>query len=203
MTCTVSAGAINAVTVVNNGAGYQSAPTVTVVPDPRDTPTTSAVLTAALTGSGTVTGMLITNHGTPVTSVPTFTFASGAAAATMVMAFTATGFSVDNGGAVYGNAQPFLVTVAGGVVAGAAGTTANPQISTKVFTPRTGFITVTSTAGGAVTATGAVVEDGGLFQRVPTGFVTAAGTSALPTTTAIVTITVGGVTDTAFIQASP
>lgn len=199
-TCTVSAGAINAVTVVNNGAGYQSAPQITVVPDPRDTPTTTAVLTAALTGSGTVTGLVMTNHGTPVTSVPTFTFSSGAAAATMVMAFAATGFTVDNGGAVYGNAQPFLVTAAGGVVAGSAGTTGNPQISTKVFTPRTGFITGTSTSGGAVTATGAVVEDAGLFQRVPTGFVTAAGTAALPTTTAIVTITVGGVSDASFLQ---
>ena len=199
-TCTVSAGAINAVTVVNNGAGYQSAPRITVVPDPRDTPTTTAVLTSALTGSGTVTGLVMTNHGTPVTAVPTFTFSSGAATATMVMAFAATGFSVDNGGAVYGNAQPFLVTAAGGVVGGSAGTTVNPQISTKIFTPRTGFITGTSTAGGAVTATGAVVEDAGLFQRVPTGFVTAAGTSALPTTTAIVTITVGGVADTSLVQ---
>lgn len=205
-TAAVSAGAISAVTVVNQGAGYVTAPTITVVPDPRDTITTTAVLTvnATLTGSGTITAVLCTDHGQAQTAVPTLAFAGGggaSAAATAVMCFTATGFTVGNGGAVYGNAQPFLVIGAGGVVAGTAGAVVNPQFDRSVMTPRSAFITGTSTAGGAVTATGAVIQDGGLFQAVPSGFVIASGTGALPTTTAIVTITVGGTTDTSYVQA--
>lgn len=201
--CTVSAGAINAVTVIDQGAGYTTAPRITIVPDPRDTVTTQAVLTTALTGSGTITAILCTDHGTPLTSVPTLTISGGggaSGAATVVMCFTATGFTVDNGGAVYGNAQPFLVTAAGGRVAGAAGAVVNPTVGVGLLNPRTAFITGTSTAGGAVTATGAVIQDGGLFAAVPTGFVTAAGTAALPTTTAIVTVTVGGVSDLSLVQ---
>lgn len=208
MTCTVSAGAINAVTVVNQGAGYQTAPSVVIVPDPRDitAPATNVatpgVLTTALTGSGTVTAVLPTNHGTPVTAIPTLTFSSGSAAATVVMAWTVTGFSVGTAGAVYGNAQPFLVIAAGGIVPGSAspGAVVNPALGPNLFVPRTGFITGTSTSGGAVTATGLVIQDGGLFQAVPNGFVIASGTAALPTTTAIVTLTVGGVSDTVLIQ---
>ncbi len=116
------------------------------------------------------------------------------------MNWVATGFTVDTAGAVYGNAQPFLVTAVGGIAGGTAGATVNPSIGKNLLKPRTSFITGTSTAGGAVTATGLVVVDPGLFASVPTGFVTAAGTAALPTTTAIVTITVGGVTDTVQIQ---
>lgn len=206
ITAAVSASAVSAVTVVNQGAGYTTAPTITVVPDPRDTITTTAVLTvnATLTGSGTITAVLCTDHGQAVTTVPTLTFTGGggaSAAATAVMCFTATGFTVGTAGAVYGNAQPFLVIAAGGVVAGTAGAVVNPQFDRSVLTPRSGFITGTSTAGGAVTATGAVIQDGGIFQAVPTGFVIASGTAALPTTTAIVTITVGGVTDTTLVQA--
>ena len=203
MTCTISGGAINAVTVVDQGAGYTSAPTITVLPDPRDTgPTTPAVLTAALTGSGTVTAVVCTNRGTALTSVPTLTFAGGggsSAAATVAMCFTATGFSVGAGGAAYGNAQPFLVQAVGGQAGGTPGAVVNPSISTNLLKPRMGIITGTSTAGGAITATGAVVVDGGLFAAVPTGIVTAGG-SGLATTVGQATITVGGVTDTVLIQ---
>lgn len=202
MTCTVSGGAINAVTVVNQGGGYQAAPTITVVPDPRDTVTTTAVLTAATTGSGAVTAMVCTDHGTAVTSVPTFTFSSGSAAATMVMAFTCTGLTNSTAGTGGGNAQPYLVEVAGGIVAGTAGTVVNPQLGPKVFTPRAGLLTGTTSAGGATQDSSAVIDDPGLFQRVPSSFYTASGTG-LWTVTPVSTVTVGGTTDTVFIQASP
>lgn len=201
MTCTVSGGVINAVTVVNQGAGYTSAPTVIVIPDPRDTVTTAAVLTATLTGSGTITALVRTDHGTPLTSVPTFTFSGGggsSAAATAVMAFVATGFTVGAGGAAYGNAQPFGVITTGGIVGGSAGAVVNPLLGPGIFTPRQANISGTSTAGGAITATGAVVNDGGLFQAVPNGLVIAGG-SGLATTVGQVTITVGGVSDTFFL----
>ena len=201
MTCTISAGAVNAITVTNQGAGYQTAPAVLVVNDPRDTVGSGAVITNALTGAGTVTAVLCTNPGTALTAVPSLTFSGGggsSAAATAVMLFTATGFTVGAGGVAYGNAQPFLVLTGGGIVSGAAGAVVNPAVSTGLLVPRQANITGTSTAGGAVTATGAVVNDGGLFQAVPTGFVIAGG-SALPTTVAQVTITVGGVSDTSLL----
>lgn len=200
---TVTGGAISAVTVINQGAGYTIAPTITVVPDPRDTITTPAVLTvnATLAGAGTITALLCTDHGTPLTAVPTLSFSGGggaSAAATAVMCFVATGITVGAGGAAYGNAQPFLVITGGGVVGGTPGAVVNPNIDKLIFTPRQANITGTSTAGGAVTATGIVINDPGMFQAVPSGFVIAGG-SALATTVAQVTVTVGGVSDTSMI----
>lgn len=205
-TCTVSGGVVNAVTVTNQGAGYTTAPTITVVRDPRDTTAgaVTAVLTvnATLAGSGTVTAILCTGQGSAVTAVPTLTITGGggaSAAATAVMCFTATGFTVGTAGVAYGNAQPFLILTGGGIVPGTAGATVNPFVGPSLLTPRQANITGTSTAGGAIQTTGAVVNDGGLFQAVPTGFVIPGG-SGLPTTTGAVTITVGGVTDTVIVQ---
>lgn len=200
MVTTVSAGAIGTITVTNQGAGYQTAPSVVVVPDPRDTPTTNAVLTTALTGTGTVTAVQPTNHGTPVTAIPTLAFSSGSAAATVIMAWTCTAITFSNAGVAYGNAQPYLCTIAGGITAatGASGDL-NPDLSLKLFVPRTGFATGTSDAGGTLIVA-PIIDDGGLFQRVPNVFITASGTAALPTTTAIAAATVGGVTDTVSLQ---
>lgn len=204
-TCTVSAGAINAVTVVNQGAGYATAPSITIVPDPRDTSiTTQAVLTPALTGSGTITAILCTNHGTALTSVPTLTITGGggaSGAATVVMCFTATGITVVDGGAVYGNAQPFVVVTGDGKCAATPGAVTNPSVGNDLLVPRLANIRGTSTAGGAVTATGLRVIDGGLFSAVPIGACITAG-ATVPTTTATITVTVGGVSDLSLLQAA-
>lgn len=208
-TCTISAGVINAVTVVNQGAGYNAVPTITVVPDPREAaqtspgPTTTAVLTinATLAGAGTVTGVLLASHGTPLTSVPTLTFTGGggsAAAATVAMCFTATGFTITTAGVAYGNAQPFLVVSGAGPVGGTAGATINPNYGQTLLFPRQCNIIGTSTAGGAVTATGAIINDGGLFATVPTAFVIPG--NSVPTTQGVVALTVGGVSDWSVIQ---
>lgn len=199
-TATVSAGAISAVTVVNQGAGYAIAPTIQIIPDPRDTITTAAVLTvnSTLAGSGTITAILCTDHGTPLTAVPTLTITGGggaSGAATVVMCFAATGITVGAGGAAYGNAQPFMVLTGGGSNTSTPGAVVNPQVSTDLIDIRQANFTGTSTAGGAVTATNLVTNDAGLFEAVPLGFVIAGGTG-LATTVAQVTITVGGITDT-------
>lgn len=198
---TLTAGAISTVTVVNQGAGYLTAPTITVLPDPRDTTGSGGVLTvnSTLAGAGTVTAIVCTDHGTPLTAVPTLSITGGggaSAAATAVMCFTGTGFTVTNGGAAYSNTA-FGVLTTGGVVAGAAGAVVNPSIGPGLFTPRQANFSGTA-AGAVVTATGAVVNDGGLFQSVPTGLVLTSGTGA-PTTVASVTITVGGVADTSYL----
>lgn len=198
---TVSGGAITAVTVVNQGAGYTVAPTITILPDPRDAITTYGRLTTTLTGAGVITAVVCTDPGQPQTAVPTLAFAGGggaSAAATAVMNFAVTGFTVGAGGVAYGNAQPFGIITIGGRVPGTPGAVVNPNIADMILTPRQANISGTSTAGGAIQTTGAVVNDAGLFQAVPQGLVIAGG-SGLATTVGQVTMTVGGVSDTSLM----
>ena len=195
-------GNISAVTMIDNGAGYATAPKCYLIPDPRELtaatpgPTTAPVLTANLAGSGTVTAVICTNPGAPVTTAPTLSFSGGggaSAAATAVMCFGVTGFTVGAGGTGYGVANAFAIITSGGIVSGSAGTYANPSISTNVFTPRQANISGTAGAGGNVTATSSVINDAGLFQAVPTGIVLSAGGNV--TVPGNVTMTVGAVTD--------
>jgi hypothetical protein len=111
------------------------------------------------------------------------------------MCFTATAFAVSNAGVGYTSA-PFAIITGGGVVAGTPGAVVNPAIGPGIFTPRQANLS--GAAGTTLSATGLVVNDGGLFQAVPTGYVLNSGT-AVQTTNASVTITVGGVSDTSYI----
>lgn len=202
--CTISAGAINAVTVTNQGAGYTVAPTIQIVNDPRDTTGSGGVLTvnATLAGSGTLTAMYPTDPGTVLTAVPTFTFSPASTiAATAIMNFVVTGYTADTAGVAYGTSQPFLVTSTNNIVAGtAASDTVGPIAGKSLTFPRPARLAGTSTAGGATTATGIVIEDAGFgIQRVPSAIITAGG-GALPTTAAAGSFSVGGITDTSFIQ---
>ena len=205
---TLTGGGLDVGVVTNAGAGYTTAPTITIVPDPRETGTQGGVLTvnATLANSGSITAVICTDPGTTAqTSTPTLTFSGGggsAAAATVLMNYTVTGFTVGTAGAVYGNAQPFLVMSGSGVsTASLASGIVDPILDTGISISRQAIIGGTSTAGGAVTATGIVIVDGGWgFQRIPDLYVFPSGTGALPTTTAIVTATVGATTDTCFVQ---
>lgn len=198
LTCAISAGAISAVTVVNQGAGYNVAPTVSVVNDPRDTVGSGGTIVAALAGSGTITAVVCTNHGTPVTAVPTLTFSGGggsSGAATAVMCFSITGVGSVTGGAGYGNALAFGVITTGGQAP--AGTGTNPANAANLLIPRQASGAGVSTSGGALTATGFAFTDTGLFSAVPSTLVIG---SAIATGQGAVPVTVGGVTDSVFIQ---
>jgi hypothetical protein len=189
---------INAVTVVNQGAGYLSAPVISVLNDPRDTVGSGGSITTTTTGSGTITGVLVTNHGTPVTSVPTLTFTGGGytttAAGIAIMCFTTTAYTVTSSGSGYsGNV---LITGLGGFSTTAASYT-NTYTQSLLVRQRPAFI------GGALstsnlTATGQTVYDGGIFPGVPTGYVSGYGTASA----AQVSFTVGGVTDTVILIAA-
>lgn len=201
---TISGGVVNAVTVINEGAGYSAGiPTITVITDPRDTSTTivSAVLTGVLTAAGTVKAVVVTDPGAPQTAVATLSFAGGggsAAAATAIYCFAVTDFTVGAGGAAYGNAQPVLVLGYGGIVSGTAAN-ANPAIEKGIFQTRMAVINAFSDAGGAIITTNEVISDPGLSQNVPLLAVIAGG-SGLATTVAQLTATVGGITDTSIVQ---
>lgn len=204
-TCSVTGGAITAVTVTNQGAGYTIAPTITVVNDARDLTGTGAVLTvnATLAGSGTLTALYPVDPGTPLTSTPTFTFSPASTiAATAIMNFVVTGFTISQAGTGGGNAQPFMLVFPPKIVAGTrAANTAGPIADTGLVIPRASWLNGTTTSGGGVQTAGIVIADAGFaHQAAPDGFVTPGGTGGPFVTGPWVASTVGGITDTSYLQ---
>jgi hypothetical protein len=220
-TVALTSGAITTLTITDQGAGYTVPPNIYYITDPRDpnVGSTSTPITVAgtpvtingvqagqqalvLTGANTVAAVVCTDPGNPQTAVATLAFAGGGgsgAAATMLMNFAVTGFTVTAGGTVYGNAQPFVVNTVGGLSAAVAVHTL-PSYEGGITQIRPSQIAGTSTAGGAIQTTGSQIIDPGIgFQVVPFMSVTAAG-NALPTAIAQAAATVGGVSDYVMLQ---
>jgi hypothetical protein len=217
---TLSSG-VPSISVQNQGAGYATAPAIRIIPDPRESlattpgPTTTAIATTTLTGSGTITGLVCTNHGTATTlayngTYPTLTFAGGggsSAAATPLFNWAATGFTVISAGSGYSNNVPFVVQGFQGPLPTAAGS-ANPQLYTNLLTPRMSQIVGNTAAGTTIVNTGAVVNDPGAIlypSYVSSGTVTNTGIlvagQAAPTTYGTAGVNLGGVTDTVGLYA--
>lgn len=166
----VSAGAVSSITVVDQGAGYASAPGVNLYPNPLDPnlgTITIPACTAALTGSGEITAVLPVLPGTVLTAAPTLTIngVGSSATATAIMALTVATLTVTGGT----NNHPVMSV--GGLVTTAAGAIANPSISTGLFIPRP-FLGYES---GATTG---VIIDGGLFQVAPAAYSPGGGTDS-------------------------
>lgn len=195
------------VQILNQGAGYTSAPNVTFIPDPREAtaatpgPTANAVVVLTLTATGTLTGLYPSNHGTALTGVPTLTFSTGTGAATVIMNFTVTAFtftSTTAQGAGYPTGTT-MISTANLVAAQASPAPINPLHASQITFPRPARITA-NVVGGVITTTGQIVEDPGLgIQLVPS-----MGILGVNTTGAAVAImgtpTVGGVNDTSYVQ---
>lgn len=86
-TSALTSGAVSSITIRTAGAGYLTAPPITIVPvqtDPGFTNglITNATATVALTGSGTLTGLLLVNFGAPLTTAPTLTVSGAGTSAT-------------------------------------------------------------------------------------------------------------------------
>lgn len=213
-----STGVISAVALVNAGAGYTSTPNVYVVPqsavygatplglvnNPVNSPfyglqpsglvgatTGGASITAnGTTGSGTLTGLVVTNYGSGYagTTIPTITITgAGAAAATAIMSMSLTALTITNGGVAFG-AAPIWETSLGLITNFNNNNDALPRASRGV----------TTLSGGVINTI--VIEDPGFgFQKTPVaGTVMTGGTPA--TTEATLTPVVGGITDTSFLQ---
>jgi hypothetical protein len=209
---TLTAGAVSSITVVDQGAGYTAAPTITLVTNPSDpniastlSPITVAKATCTLTGANTVTAVLCTYQGTPLTALPTLAFSGGggsAAAATAIGVFTTTAAALTGtAGAAYNPSAPYYGTALGGYTTAAAGAVVNPSIGTKAFTPRpANFGVVTSTAGSAIANATFPINDGGLYQNA-SAVSTLVGPPnlTLVTTGVTFTTTFGGVSDISFI----
>src|SRR5256885_1852938 len=122
-TCTISAGAVNAVTVTQQGAGLLGLPGITIIPQPGDTTGGGALLgwtsgNSAQVGSGTLLAIWPSFYGTAVTAVPTFTFSpASTTAVTAIMNFTVTGITNTTPGVGYTNAYALWQ---GGMKAGSA-----------------------------------------------------------------------------------
>jgi hypothetical protein len=157
-----------------------------------------AVLTvnSTLGGSGTTTGIVITDYGSNYTgtTIPTITFTGGptSAAATAIMSFSVTSVSVANAGvALSGNASGWTTT--SGLVQAHDGN--NGYYCIK---PANGITTLSSTTTTILTSF--TVEDPGFgLQKVP-GVIVGAVPGVAPTTNPGGTAVCGGLADTNIIQ---
>jgi hypothetical protein len=165
------------------------------MPGNQNTSAAGAQLTSvALTGSGTLTGIVVVNPGTNYsgTTIPTVTITggglAGGVAATAIMSMSLISVTITNAGSGYGAGNPPIFETSLGFVASST--------NNGLFLPRSGR-GVTTLAGGAVASF--VVEDPGFgLQKVP--FVAVLDTSADNTTLATGTAVVGGVNDTTVLQ---
>jgi len=203
--CALTSGAVSSVTVDNQGAGYVSPPVVTFVNDPREgaNGTTIGINAAAittLTGAGGVTAILCTDHGTPLTAVPTFTFSptTGTPAATCVMCWTITAYVVSATTAGSGYVSPVIISAYTTPISGSVLT--NPFIQNALVKGRRAFI-LGALSAGALTATGQTIIDGGVYDQVPTMYIQSQNVfGAGPVAGVFLSPSMGGVTDTSYVM---
>lgn len=212
----ISGGTITSFTIINPGAGYTSAPVVTIVPQNSDlnamsttVKVTNASALASLSGVGQITALLMTNEGSnPLSVAPALTFTGGggsAAAATAVMAFTITGWSITTGGsAPPGAGGTFQMQTSGGAIqaltSGLTSPASSVVLGANLLIPRQAqIVAVVSGAGGTLSvltgsaqAASSGIIDGGLFTTVPTIYA--------PGTNGVYAAVVGGASDTIFVQ---
>ncbi len=170
----IASGTVSAVTYTNPGAGYPSAPKMVIVPSPFDpnlsTGITAATVSASIIGSGSITGVLCTNSGSPISPPTAITLTpSGAGSqATVVPIMCQTTTSVSLIGTGIGVGTGAGITSTGG--APSTGTiTTSPQFNHTYWIPRPLQAAGTITGVGSVTAQVATIIDGGLFMGIPTG----------------------------------
>jgi hypothetical protein len=197
--CAITSGAVSSVTVTDQGAGYTNAPNVYFKPDPRDLTGSGAIATATLTGAGTITSILVTDHGNPVTSLPTLSFSGGggaSAAATAIMCWSITAYTVSVAGSGYAGAVE--ITGLGGNPSGGTGT--NPSTQLKLVRTRRASIQG-ALSGVGITATGQSVDDGGIYEGAPSVLIIDSPQPTI-TTAATLAFTMGGQNDSFAIKAA-
>lgn len=197
---------VTSVVVVNQGAGYTTAPTIAVSNDARDTVGVGAILTcnSTLIGNTQVTALYPSNPGTALTAVPTLSFSpTSAITATPVMNFTVTGLSGVGSQTGFGSAAASVLClgIGGNVTPNATRITAGiagPIMDVNLTQERPAILLITGNSN-ALTTTASIIDGGVGFQTIPTPFIIPAGGST-NTTAGIATFTVGGTTDTSYLQ---
>lgn len=195
---TISGGVVTGITVTNQGAGYATPPFITLLNDPRDTTGSGGTALATLTGAQTMTGLLCTNHGTPLATTPTLAFTGGggsAAAATVLMDQAIASYTISAAGSGYTDGSKQITTTGTGLLSLTPIYT-NPATQQGLLRPAPALIipggSTTFTAAGSITVEPGHFYSGTGVQTVVTG---AAGSGA-----GTVTLTFGGVTDTFWMQ---
>ena len=197
----ISSGTISSITVTNQGAGYTAAPAITVLPDPYDpnflsgtTAITNGTAVCSLTGTGSLTGLLLLNPGIPVATTMTLTIAGAGTTATAVPLFlqTVASASFTNAGAGYGANS--ILSSSGGFNTN-TGAFTNPQHDMTGFIPRPAMATLVQ-SGGTFTSI-SKIYDAGLFLSTPFALPL---TNGVVTTLSTITFTTGSQNDTVRIQ---
>lgn len=206
--CNLNAnGTINTVTLQQGGAGLTAPGTIQAVQQFGDVNPGGAnlVLQANLNNSGNLIAMWPLTPGTPQTAVPTLTFnTGGSTAATPIMDFTVTGFTVTTAGANLGVSATAAIISANGALnatQNAAITGADYAIAASM--PRMAWLSTKSESNGNLSNNGnVVVTDGGInLQAIPMLAVIPSNTNGISTNALPVLVAqVGSVVDTSFMQ---
>lgn len=195
----LSSGSVSSITVINQGAGYLTAPNISIVPNPADpninTGITNAAAVCSLTGTGSVTAVICTNSGAPVASTMSLTITGAGASATATPLFlqTTTSVTVGNAGVGYGTLT--ALTTSGGYNTTASPSWTNPSIQLYGFVPRQAQIAMAMSGTGLTSVTS--ITDGGLFLSTPAAVPL---TNGIVTTISTLTIVLGSANTTARIQ---
>lgn len=198
---TISSSTGSTLVIDNQGGGYTTAPTVTIINDPRDTTGTNMQVTVTLnTLTTAIAGVLVTDHGTPVSTVPTLSSANSGAgtswAGTAIMCWGVTAYTLTSGGSVYSTTANAAYQVGGQLLIAAAGTIANTTYcGNGIFTPRPA---VMQFAGGTSLSTAnSAIVDAGLFQALP--YMAMQSWNTIPSAVGILAVTPGGVADVSYM----
>jgi hypothetical protein len=206
-----ASGSIAAISLTNPGAGYPSAPVVTVVPSPFDPNLSIGITTASvsfsLTASGSITGVLCTNNGGPLIngSLANVTLTLGGAGSsgslTAIVMQTIVSSSVSGPGVGYGTAEVGAIAIGGAPPTGAI--TANPDSLRLAWISRPAQLGLTGANTSVSVGSALVVYDGGLFEGTPTLLVGTTTGVAAPSTVATIAVVMGGRPDVATLQKAP
>lgn len=172
----ISSGTVNGFTFTNPGAGYTTAPTLVLLPNPTDpnitTGITAATLAFTLTNSGALTGAVCTNSGAPLANPANITLtiagAGSGASLTANVLQTVTAVSVTGAAGGYGTVTALATTVGGVPVAGSI---AGPSSIGIAWRPRPLQAALTVTGAGSLAPQVGTIYDGGLFLQAPTAVV--------------------------------
>lgn len=204
--CTLSGSTVTSVTVQDQGAGYTSAPTITFLNDPRElnnsalTTGYGATAVATLTGANTITALLCTDFGGAaggLSALPTFTFSGGGGtslAATILMCWTITGYSVTTGGNLgAGSGTACLVTAIDAQTSAQA--YSNLKIQYGLVSTRPAIIYAPIASQQPTTPP--IIYDGGIYTSSP--IVIVDPTAAAVTTAPVLAATLGGSVGTSWV----
>jgi len=209
--CGISSGTISGFTFTNAGAGYPTAPTPVILPNPTDpninTGITAGTLSFSLITGGGITGVLCTNNGAPLSNPNNISLTlSGVGSSGSVTAFsmqTVTAASVSTGaGTGFGTISALLTTVGGVPPQGSI--TNDPAYKYLAWLPRPAQIGLAVTGAGSLAPQVGTIYDGGLFNtNAAPNFVVAqtpglAGTGSI--NVSAIALTMGSAADIVILQ---